>query len=157
MSAAGIFVHYFCLLPHFRKTPTHSETFCPHTDNVLQNQSFLKIQFETCILGDFFRMWCSLARYFSASFWMLVWILMISEATSKLCRRVLALLWGLENRNIDDEINICKACCKTFPEQTRRPFWFNLPGLFDEMMLSRTLELISDSGFPVADVNRNHI
>lgn len=47
MSAAGIFVHCFCLLPHFRKTPTHSETFCPHTDNVLQNQSILKIQFET--------------------------------------------------------------------------------------------------------------
>lgn len=45
MSAAGIFVHYFGLLPHFRKTPTHSETFCPHTDNVLQNQSILKIQF----------------------------------------------------------------------------------------------------------------
>lgn len=56
MSAAGILVHYFCLLPHFRKTPTHSETFYPHTDNVLQNQSILKIKFWTFILEDFFCM-----------------------------------------------------------------------------------------------------
>lgn len=99
-------------------------------------------------------------------FRMFVWIIMIFEATSRCCCRFLPLMWGLENRNIDNEINICKACCKTFPEQTRWPFWFNLPQLFDEMMLSRTLELISDSliadlwkltGFPVADVNRNHI
>lgn len=72
-------------------------------------------------------------------FWMFVWILLISEATCKHCRRVVALLWGLENRNIDDEVNICKARCKTCPEQTRWPFWFNLPQLFDELMLSRTL------------------